>query len=223
MKKIMIGTLVLVSSVALYAGAQNTPASVAAPAASGPSATKVPAALNASNAAVTTTSSAAMAAGSNGTSMQSSGMMMTSGGSLDSSKVNMMVVDNAGQSPKVQIDLEAPALLTVYDQNGNMAFTQNLQPGQTTVDTANFPLGNDQLVVTSNQPGVDFNVTQNITVGAPESVSTPTMTPAKKMRPQPAPAIKVAPAPAPKPGSATMPTTAAAPGQVNVPVPATTG
>jgi len=154
-----------------------------------------------------------MAEGSNGTSMQSNSMMVVSSNSTSaSSNVKMMVVENSGQSPKVQINLEGPALLTVYDQNGNMAFTQNLQPGQTTVDTANFPLGNDQLVVTSNQPGVNFSVTQNVTVGAPDSVPAATVTPAKKM----APSVKVAPAPAPKPGSSAMPTTAAAPGQPTV-------
>lgn len=96
---------------------------------------------------------------------------MTANGLPGPSMVQMSLINSSSGTPQVQIDLGAPATLTVYDQNHIVAFTSQLNPGRTIVDTTNFPLGNDQLVVTSSQVGAVFTMTQNVYVGSPASNS----------------------------------------------------
>lgn len=93
---------------------------------------------------------------------------MVSSGMSGANKMNINLVENAGQSAKVIINLGSPATLTVYDQNGKLAFTSNLPAGKTTVDTQNFPLGNDLLVVTANQNGSTLTMKQAVMVTAPQ-------------------------------------------------------
>ena len=80
---------------------------------------------------------------------------MTSNGVPVPSQVQMALITNAYGNPQVQIDSGAPATLTVYDQNHNVAFTNQLNAGRTIVD----------------QGGSVFTMTQNVYVGAPQSNS----------------------------------------------------
>lgn len=88
----------------------------------------------------------------------------TATGNTATNAVNMSLLALPNQSPKVVINLTTPGVLTVYDQNGKVAFTSNLPAGQVMVDTSNFPLGNDKLVVTTNQNGSTFTMVQNVIV-----------------------------------------------------------
>ena len=115
--------------------------------------------------------SAAMAPASTNPAVVANTVMVASNSVAGPSKVNMTVIQRVGMNPQVQIDVGAPATLTVYDQNHQVAFTETLNIGRTIVDTTNFPLGNDQLVVNSNQTGVNFTMVQNVTVQAPEANS----------------------------------------------------
>lgn len=94
----------------------------------------------------------------------SSSTMVMNNGSTGASAANMSIISNSGAAPKVLVNLGAPATLTVYDQNNNVALTSQLPAGQTTIDTSNFPLGNDMLVVTTNQNGSTFTMKQAVTV-----------------------------------------------------------
>ncbi len=116
--------------------------------------------------AATTTMSSSASANTN-PAVVSTQVMSVSNGVPGPSGVSMLVMNAGSGTPKVKINLNSPAMLTVYDQNGNVAFTQKLQSGITTVDTTNFPLGNDTLVVTVNQTGSTFTMKQSVMVTAP--------------------------------------------------------
>lgn len=95
----------------------------------------------------------------------SSSTMVMNNGSVGASAANMSIIpSNPGAAPKVLVNLGAPASLVVYDQNNNVALSTQLPAGQTTIDTSNFPLGNDMLVVTTNQNGSTFTMKQAVTV-----------------------------------------------------------
>lgn len=127
--------------------------------------------VGAAHAATTTTTTTMMstsaAANTNPAVVSNTQVMSVSNGVAGPSGVSMLVVAQGAGAPQVKINLNSPAMLTVYDQNGSVAFTQQLQAGTTTVDTTNFPLGNDTLVVTVNQTGSTFTMKQSVTVTAP--------------------------------------------------------
>ena len=91
-------------------------------------------------------------------------VMSVSNGVSGPSHVSMLVVKQSNAAPLVKINLSARGRLTVYDQNDKIAFTQRLLPGLTTIDTANFPLGKNYLVVNTSQNGSSFTMRQAIVV-----------------------------------------------------------